>query len=253
MLFRSVSLSVSPSPCPAPPPTTLADYSLLPCHFLSLFSLFFPGSFDTQFTNKTTCKATLDKWMSCPVKADPGCDWACAYGWHLLQDLFDCNSKTTECQESKCTHREPCTVVSCKSVSDMWTAVCNLTPDEIQTMVADYLQEGFCAVDGVTFGPSPVRPVQTTPAPVRPVQTTPAPAVIAVPVESPKAPADTKHFVMLTITLPYTKADFDQAKQEKYKAAMAATAGTSVANVVIEMITEKRRSAGSVDVKTKVT
>ena len=135
----------------------------------------------------------------------------------------------------------------------MWTAVCNLTADEIQTKVADYLQKGFCAVDGVTFDPSPVRPVQTTPAPVRPVQTTPAPAVIAVPVESPKAPADTKHFVMLTITLPYTKADFDQAKQEKYKAAMAATAGTSLANVVIEMITEKRRSAGSVDVKTKVT
>jgi hypothetical protein len=150
-----------------------------------------------------------------------------------MQDLFGCNSKP-DCDHSL--------VTSCKSNSDFLTAVCDLTADEIKTKVADWLQNKACADDGVMFSP-----------PVRPVQTTPAPAVIAVPVESPKAPADTKHFVMLTVTLPYTKADFDQAKQEKYKAAMAATAGTSVANVVIEMITEKRRRAGSVDVKTKVT
>ena len=66
------------------------------------------------------------------------------------------------------------------------------------------------------------------------------------------APADIKFFVVTTVTLPYTKAEFDQAKQDKYTAAMAATAGTIAANGVIESITEKRRRAGAVDVKTKV-
>jgi hypothetical protein len=65
-------------------------------------------------------------------------------------------------------------------------------------------------------------------------------------------PKNTTFFVSVTVTLPYTKAEFDQAKQDKYTAAMAATAGTIAANVVIESITEKRRRAGAVDVKTKV-
>ena len=62
------------------------------------------------------------------------------------------------------------------------------------------------------------------------------------------APADIKFFVVTTVTLPYTKAEFDQAKQDKYKAAMAATAGTSAANVDLET-TEKHRR---VNVKTKI-
>jgi CRISPR/Cas system-associated protein Csm6 len=57
---------------------------------------------------------------------------------------------------------------------------------------------------------------------------------------------------MLTVTLPYTKADFDQAKQDKYKVAMAATAGTNTANVDIKKVTEKRRRSGSVDVETVI-
>jgi hypothetical protein len=84
----------------------------------------------------------------------------------------------------------------------------------------------MCADDGAAFGEP----------------TTPPPAV----------PKNTTFFVTVTVTLPYTKAEFDQAKQDKYTAAMAATAGTIAANVVIESITEKRRRTGSVDVKTKV-
>ena len=49
----------------------------------------------------------------------------------------------------------------------------------------------------------------------------------------PKAPADTKHFVTMTVSLPYTKDEFDTAKQDKYKAAVASSAGTRPANVVI--------------------
>ena len=68
----------------------------------------------------------------------------------------------------------------------------------------------------------------------------------------PKAPADTKHFVTMTVSLPYTKDEFDTAKQDKYKAAVASSAGTRPANVVIISITEERRRAGSVKVETKV-
>jgi hypothetical protein len=46
--------------------------------------------------------------------------------------------------------------------------------------------------------------------------------------------------------------EFDQAKQGKYKVAVADTAGTTAANVDILSITEGRRRAGSVKVETKV-
>ena len=69
---------------------------------------------------------------------------------------------------------------------------------------------------------------------------------------APTAPANTKYVVTLTVTLPYTKVDFDKSKQDKYMAAIAAAAGTNAANVEILAITEKRRRAGSVDVETKV-
>ena len=48
---------------------------------------------------------------------------------------------------------------------------------------------------------------------------------------APTASANTKYFVTLTVTLPYTKVDFDKSKQDKYMAAIAAAAGPSAANV----------------------
>lgn len=52
--------------------------------------------------------------------------------------------------------------------------------------------------------------------------------------------------------MPYKKSDFNEALQDKYKAAIASAAGALVDNVDIVSITEKRRRAGSVDVETKV-
>ena len=90
-------------------------------------------------------------------------------------------------------------------------------------------------------------PCETTTPPI-----TPAPTPVAAPTTVTTAPADSKHFVSLTVTMPYTKADFDKDKQDKFKVAIAAAAGTSADNVDIVSITEKRRRAGSVVVETKI-
>ena len=192
-------------------------------------------SMSASLLDKTKCKETYGNMggIPCPkVKADLDCSWSCALAAISTQHLVSCNSAT------KCSPNSPGLSLSCSSVSEMFTAVCDKTTDEIKTIVAGWKAGGDCADDGVAFSPF----VQTSP----PVQTTPAPAAFIV------APADTKHFVMLTVTLPYTKADFDQAKQDKYKTAMAATAGTSYTNVDIKKVTEKLRRAGSVDVETVV-
>jgi hypothetical protein len=75
---------------------------------------------------------------------------------------------------------------------------------------------------------------------------------VATTVLAPKAPADTKHFVTMVVTLPLIKADFDTARQDQYKAAVASAAGTDLANVEIVSISEARRRAGSIQVDTKV-
>jgi hypothetical protein len=66
------------------------------------------------------------------------------------------------------------------------------------------------------------------------------------------APADTKIFVTLSITMPYSKAEFDLAKQEKYKDAVASAAGTVAANVDILSVTEGQRRGGSINIETKL-
>jgi hypothetical protein len=66
------------------------------------------------------------------------------------------------------------------------------------------------------------------------------------------APADSKFFVTITVTMPYSAAAFNSDKQNKYKAAVATAAKVPTANVDIVKITEKDRRAGSVDVETKV-
>ena len=52
--------------------------------------------------------------------------------------------------------------------------------------------------------------------------------------------------------MPYSKSEFNQDKQDKYKLAIASAAGTPADNVDIVSITEKSRRAGSVNVETKV-
>ena len=79
--------------------------------------------------------------------------------------------------------------------------------------------------------------------------TTPAPSLTTLVAD---APADTEHVLTLTVTLPYTKADFTEAKKTLFKAAVAKTAGTVSANVDILSVTESRRRAGSIAVETRI-
>ena len=68
------------------------------------------------------------------------------------------------------------------------------------------------------------------------------------------APPRTTSFVTLTITMPYTKAEFGAAEQGKYKAAVVAASRTVAANVDIVSVTdtEGQRREGSTEVETKV-
>ena len=56
----------------------------------------------------------------------------------------------------------------------------------------------------------------------------------------------------MSVTMPFTKDEFDDTKKTKYKAAVASAAGTSADNVEILDIKEVRRRAGSIQVETKV-
>jgi hypothetical protein len=82
--------------------------------------------------------------------------------------------------------------------------------------------------------------------------------IAACPAAVTAAPSDTKFYIKFTATMPYSKADFDDAKKNKYKAAVAAAAATIADNVDIVNITEKaaarRASHGgaSIEIETKV-
>ena len=67
-----------------------------------------------------------------------------------------------------------------------------------------------------------------------------------------QAPTDSKFFFTITVSMPYSKAEFDADKKSKYKIAVATAAGTIETNVDLVEIKEKRRRAGSIDVVTKV-
>ena len=164
--------------------------------------------------------------------ATADCNWNCAFNARWLATFLNCNNETDCTQTSKVSalnHK-----MACSSFQAMHTDMCDMTAAEITTIVSNLRTTKRCVDDGPTFSAVPGAAVETTPAPVA------------------TAPTETKHFVTFIVTLPYTKTDFDQSKQDKYKAAIAAAAGTSAANVEILVITEKRRRAGSVDVQTKV-
>ena len=57
--------------------------------------------------------------------------------------------------------------------------------------------------------------------------------------------------LVIVVSLPYSKAEFDDSKQASYKIALATAAGTTASNIVIVSITEGRRS-GAVAVETKI-
>jgi hypothetical protein len=56
-------------------------------------------------------------------------------------------------------------------------------------------------------------------------------------------PKDTKHVVVIKVNMPYTKAEFDDAKQTSFKKAIAKIAATSEKNIEL-VITEATRRAG---------
>ena len=67
------------------------------------------------------------------------------------------------------------------------------------------------------------------------------------------APSDSPYFMDLTLTMPYSKAQFE-AQHVKYTAAVASAASAPVSNVEIVSVTEKPNGGGQleVDVETKV-
>ena len=78
--------------------------------------------------------------------------------------------------------------------------------------------------------------------------TTPAPSTPLA-----KAPADTKHFVEVAVTMPYTEDEFKApAVQASFKKAVASAAGTVPDNVVIVSVKSARRRSSSVVVQTKI-
>ncbi len=67
------------------------------------------------------------------------------------------------------------------------------------------------------------------------------------------APADSPFNLVLNVKMPYTRAEFDADKQNKFKEAMASAARVPPGNVDIVSITEgRRRQAKSVTVETKL-
>ena len=86
--------------------------------------------------------------------------------------------------------------------------------------------------------------------------TTPAPPPAATPTATqplPKAPADTKHFVQIAVTMSYTEEEFKApAVQTSFKKAVASAAGTVQENVeIVSFKPASRRNAGVV-VQTKI-
>ena len=66
------------------------------------------------------------------------------------------------------------------------------------------------------------------------------------------APKDSQHYVQMTVTMPYTVDEFNDALQTSFKKAVASAAGTVAANVVIMSIKAASRRAASVKVETKI-
>ena len=97
-----------------------------------------------------------------------------------------------------------------------------------------------CGAEAVQCGAT------TTPAP----STTPAPGP---PPPLAKAPTDTKHFVEMAVTMPYTVEQFNtEAVKTSFKKAVASAAGTVPDNVVIVSVKSASRRNSGVVVQTKI-
>ena len=98
---------------------------------------------------------------------------------------------------------------------------------------------GLCPTTGTSSTTSTASTPSTTSA------STPAPLA--------KAPTDTKHFVEVAVTMPYTVDEFKTAAvKTPFKKAVATAAGTVPENVVIVSVKSARRRSSSVVVQTKI-
>ena len=72
-------------------------------------------------------------------------------------------------------------------------------------------------------------------------------------ISSGSAPSSrTQHFVTLTVKLPYSNSEFTASKQTLYANAISSVAGVGRDKVEILSVTENRRQASSIDVKTRI-
>ena len=81
-------------------------------------------------------------------------------------------------------------------------------------------------------------------------KTSPAGATECTTIESAVKSSDVKSSVVFTVTMPYSKTEFEKDKQDRYKRAVADAAGTDKKYVELKIV-EKRR-AGSIKVETKI-
>lgn len=90
-------------------------------------------------------------------KSGADCAWACAYYSKEMDEFFGCNNNDT-----KCNVNNGAKLLSCESMSAMFTAVCNKTAAEIEVLVAKGKSDGKCANKadgGVDFSPPSVVPI----------------------------------------------------------------------------------------------
>jgi hypothetical protein len=117
------------------------------------------------------------------------------------------------------------------------TASAPSTPDPAPTSTSAARSTTLTAIAS-TPSPPP-QPPALPPAPPKPDPSQKVPVLQGI--------TTSRHFVSITITMPYSKAEFDEAKQHKYKAAVSSAAGAPAESVVLVAIGEINRRDGSVD------
>jgi hypothetical protein len=72
------------------------------------------------------------------TKSGADCAWACAYHSKVTDEMFGCTNAnaTTGIKDSECSVNDGARFLACESMSTMFTAVCDKTAAEIETLVA---------------------------------------------------------------------------------------------------------------------
>ena len=93
----------------------------------------------------TTCKAYYGSNGCDKVKATADCSWACAHAGMTAQTTYGCGVTTV------CATNNGVQLPKCSSMTDMLTAICDKTADEITKIVADGKTQGRCSDTGAAF------------------------------------------------------------------------------------------------------